>query len=227
MPVKRALRQTDARRYLGDGSVREILLAEDVERFLLSPPHLIFPPFSPDMIKNRDKLYIHTRQYVNKSAALSGDNSTFISYRANVAEACGIYGDFVRARLPARRAAPRLSFARAPSRAGAFIALGKRRRFAEASANSRTRRKQRESPAPRRGAAEYTPPPCVYGKARNAPNAQKSGTPARPACVDTLSAVSLYAPAEVTNILGSHVERPGNMMTSTSTMNMEVRKYGM
>ena len=53
------------------------------------------------MIKNRDKLYIHTRQYVNKSAAFSGDNSTFISYRANVAEACGIYGDFVKARLPA------------------------------------------------------------------------------------------------------------------------------
>lgn len=56
---------------------------------------------------------------------------------------------------------------------------------------------------------------------------KKAGRSSRPACVDTLSAVSLYAPAEVTNILGSHVERPGNMMTSTSTMNMEVRKYGM
>lgn len=124
-------------------------------------------------------------------------------------------------------ARPRVCALRALSRAGAALALWKRRRFAEASANSRTRRKQRESPAPRRAAAGRAPPPCVYGKARNAPNAQKSGTSARPACVDTLSAVSLYAPAEVTNILGSHVERPGNMMTSTSTMNMEVRKYGM
>lgn len=179
------------------------------------------------MIKNRDKLYIHTRQYVNKSAALSGDNSTFISYRANVAEACGTYGDFVKTRLPARRAASRLSFARAPSRAGALLASGKRRRFAEASVNSRTRRKPRESPAPRRAAAEPRRLHAFTGRRADAPNAQKSGTPARPACVDTLSAVSLYAPAEVTSILGSHVERPGNMMTNTSTMNMEVRKYGM
>ena len=174
------------------------------------------------MIKNRDKLYIHTRQYVNKSAALSGDNSTFISYRANVAEACGIYGDCVKTRLPARRAAPRLRFARAPSRAGALCALGKRRRFAEASANSRTRRKQRESPAPRRGASMRLREGAQTRRTR-----KKAGRSARPACVDTLSAVSLYAPAEVTSILGSHAERPGNMMTSTSTMNMEVRKYGM
>ena len=53
------------------------------------------------MIKNRDKLYIHTRQYVNKSAAFSGDNSTFISYRPNVKELCEIYGDFVKTRLTA------------------------------------------------------------------------------------------------------------------------------
>lgn len=33
--------------------------------------------------------------------AFSGDNSTFISYRANVAEAWRICGDFVKTQLPA------------------------------------------------------------------------------------------------------------------------------
>ena len=163
-----------------------------------------------------------------KAAADSGDNPAFISYRANVAEACENLRRF------REDAAPRPTRGPAPALCARAFTRGRGPRFREKAAIrrsfgkfARTRRKQRESPAPRRAASERTPPPCVYGKARNAPNAQKSGTPARPACVDTLSAVSLYAPAEVTNILGSHVERPGNMMTSTSTMNMEVRKYGM
>ena len=179
------------------------------------------------MIKNRDKLYIHTRQYVNKSAALSGDNSTFISYRANVAEACGIYGDCVKTRLPARRAAPRLRFARAPSRAGALSLYGKGgdspklRQIRERAGNS-AKAPPLAAPPPNRAASMRLREGAQTRGAR-----KKAGRSARPACVDTLSAVSLYAPAEVTSILGSHVERPGNMMTNTSTMNIEVRKYGM
>ena len=170
------------------------------------------------MIKNRDKLYIHTRQYVNKSAAFSGDNSTFISYRANVAEACGIYGDFVKTQPPARRAAPRLRALRFREKAAI------RRSFSKFANAPETARKPRATTRRRRTRAASA---RLREGAQTRGARKKAGRSARPACVDTLSAVSLYAPAEVTSILGSHVERPGNMMTSTSTMNMEVRKYGM
>lgn len=54
-----------------------------------------FPPLYFIMTKNRDKLYIHTRQYVNKRTPVSADYAALIFYRPNVWASCGIYGDFV------------------------------------------------------------------------------------------------------------------------------------
>lgn len=99
-----------------------------------------------------------------------------------------------------------------------------RRSFGKFANAPETARKPRPSPRRRRTRAAAV---RLREDAQTRGARKKAGRSARPACVDTLSAVSLYAPAEVTSILGSHVERPGNMMTNTSTMNMEVRKYGM